>query len=53
MVLKWLVNQAPKYWQYDGKEQGKGSREGEGGNKILTEKELRARKGESYRLEER
>lgn len=45
MGLQWLVNRAPKYWQHDGKEQGRGSRGGEGGAKILTERELRAREG--------
>lgn len=45
MGLKWLVNQAPKYWQCGGKESGKGSREEEGGAKILTEREPRAREG--------
>lgn len=49
MGLKWLVNQAPKYWQCGGKESGKGSREEEGGAKILTEREPRARGGGEVR----
>lgn len=45
MGLKWLVNRAPKYWQNDGKEQGKGSREGGGGTSILTEREPQSEGG--------
>lgn len=38
MGFKWLVNWAPKYIRYNGKERVEGGREGEGDAKILIER---------------